>query len=102
MASIGSSEVNGVNSRQALKFTDCLMSFNNSSGKDILQRSAGSRPRNMAVFGIRFNLACNEIFLLVICGAKGDTKILHKADMLNFIIKKVVEPCRSFKFAGTA
>ena len=90
MASIGSSEVNIVNSRKALKFTDRLVSFNNSSGKDILQRSAGSRPRNMAVFGIRFNLACNEIFLLVICGAKGNSKILHKADMLNFIIEKVV------------
>ena len=92
MASIGSSEINIVNCRQALKFTNSLVSFNNSSGKDILQRSAGLRPRNMTVFGIRFHLACNEIFLLVICGAKSNAKILHKTDMSmsNFIIEKII------------
>ena len=90
MASIGSSEINIVDYREALKFTDRLVSFNNGSGEDILQRSAGSRPRNMAMFGIRFNLACNEIFLLVICGAKSNSKILHEANMLNLIIEEIV------------
>ena len=55
-----------------------LVSFNNSSGKNKLQRSARLRPRDMTMFDIRFNLACDEIFLLVIVGAKSDPRFCIK------------------------
>ena len=40
------------------------------------------------MFGIRLNLTCDKIFLLVTSSTKCDTKILHEADMLDFIMKK--------------
>ena len=67
-----------------------MVPFNNCPGKDILKRSARLSPRDLTMFGIRLNLACDEIFLLVIISAKCDTKILHEADMLDFIMKKVI------------
>ena len=70
--------------------TDSMVPFNNCSGKDILKRSARLSPRDMTMFGIRLNLACNKIFVLVIVGAKCDTKILHETNMLDFIMKKVI------------
>ena len=59
-------------------------------GKDILKRSARMSPRDLTMFGVRLDLTCDKIFLLVTISTKCDTKILHEADMLDFIMKKVI------------